>query len=105
MNTFNVDVSATIVVLPNYSTATVGTAVSEAIEAYLSVAGWDFATSVNSLYLTTIASQVVGVKYVSAMDATINGSTSFATDNGNDVTILEKGVIPVGACTTVATAA
>ena len=105
MNTFDVDVSATIVVLPNYSTATVGTAVSEAIEAYLSVAGWDFATSVNSLYLTTIASQVVGVKYVSAMDATINGSTSFATDNGNDVTILEKGVIPVGACTTVATAA
>ena len=105
INTFNVNVSATIVVLPNYSTATVGTAVSEAIEEYLSVAGWDFATSVNSLYLTTIASQVVGVKYVSAMDATINGSTSFATDNGNDVTILEKGVIPIGACTTVATAA
>ena len=105
MNTFNVNVSATIVVLPNYSTATVGTAVSEAIEEYLSVAGWDFATSVNSLYLTTIASQVAGVKYVSTMDATINGSTSFATDNGNDVTILEKGVIPVGDCTTVATAA
>jgi hypothetical protein len=105
MNTFNVDVSATVVVLPNYSTATVGTAVSEAIEAYLSVAGWDFATSVNSLYLTTIASQVAGVKYVSAMDATINGATSFATDNSNDVTILEKGVIPVGDCTTVATAA
>ena len=105
MNTFNVNVSATIVVLPNYSTATVGTAVSEAIEEYLSVAGWDFATSVNSLYLTTIASQVAGVKYVSTMDATINGSTSFATDNGNDVTILEKGVIPIGDCTTVATAA
>ena len=105
MNTFDVDVAATIVVLPNYSTATVGTAVSEAIEEYLSVAGWDFATSVNSLYLTTIASQVVGVKYVSAMDATINGSTSFATDSGNNVTILEKGAIPIGACTTVATSA
>lgn len=105
MNTFNVNVSATIVVLPNYSTATVGTAVSEAIEQYLSVAGWDFSTSVNSLYLTTIASQVTGVKYVSAMDATISGSTSFATDSGNDVTILEKGVIPIGNCTTIATAA
>ena len=105
MNTFDVNVSATIVVLPNYSTATVGTAVSEAIEEYLSVAGWDFATSVNSLYLTTIASQVTGVKYVSAMDATISGSTSFATDSGNDVTILEKGVIPIGNCTTTATAA
>ncbi len=105
MNTFDVNVSATVVVLPNYSTATVGTAVSEAIEQYLSVAGWDFSTSVNSLYLTTIASQVTGVKYVSAMDATISGSTSFATDSGNDVTILEKGVIPIGNCTTIATAA
>jgi hypothetical protein len=105
MNTFNVDVSATIVVLPNYSTAAVGTAVSDAIEEYLSIAGWDFSTSVNAFYLTTIASQVTGVKYVSAMDATINGSTSFATDSGNDVTILEKGVIPIGSCTTIATAA
>lgn len=102
MNTFNVDVSANIVVKSNYSTVDVGLAVSDAIESYLSVAGWDFSLSVNSLYLTTIASQVTGVKYVSSIDATINGATSFATDSGNDVTILEKGVIPIGSCTTVA---
>lgn len=103
MNTFNVTVDAAVVVEPNYSTATVGLAVSDAIEEYLSIAGWDFATSVNSLYLTTIAAKVVGVKYVSSIDATIVGSTDFATNSGNDVTILEKGAIPIGACTTVAT--
>lgn len=104
INSFNVDIACTVVVKSNYSTATVGGLVSDAIEAYLSVAGWDFASSVNSLYLTTIASQVEGVKYVSSIDASINGSTSFASDSGNDVTILQKGVIPIGTCTTIATA-
>lgn len=104
MNTFNVDVASEIVVQANYSTTDVGLAVSEAIEKYLSIAGWDFSSSINSLYLTTIASQVVGVKYVVSMDATISGATDFATDSGNNVTILEKGVIPIGSCTTIATA-
>jgi hypothetical protein len=103
MNTFNVAVSCTVVVEPNYSTTSVGTAVSEAIEAYLSVSGWDFSSSINNLYLTTIASKVIGVKYVSALDVDISGSTTFATNNGLSVTVLEKGAIPIGACTTVAT--
>lgn len=104
MNTFNVDVAATVVVEPNYSTSDVGTAVSEAIEAYLSIAGWDFSTSVSSMYLTTIASRVTGVKYVSAMDATLNGSSDFASNDTLNVTVLQKGAIPIGSCTTVATA-
>jgi hypothetical protein len=103
MNTFDVAVSCTVVVEPNYSTTSVGTAVSEAIEAYLSVSGWDFSSSINNLYLTTIASKVVGVKYVSALDVDISGTTTFATNNGLSVTILEKGAIPIGACTTIAT--
>jgi hypothetical protein len=103
MNTFNVNVSCTVVVETNYSTSDVGTAVSEAIENYLSVAGWDFSESINNLYLTTIASKVVGVKYVSALDVDISGSTTFATNNGLSVTVLEKGAIPIGACTTIAT--
>jgi hypothetical protein len=103
MNTFNVNVSCTVVVEPNYSTSDVGTAVSEAIENYLSVAGWDFSASINNLYLTTIASKVVGVKYVSALDVDISGSTTFATNNSLSVTVLEKGAIPIGSCTTVAT--
>ena len=103
MNTFDVDVSCTVVVEPNYSTSDVGTAVSEALENYLSVAGWDFSESINNLYLTTIASKVVGVKYVSALDVDISGSTTFATNNGLSVTVLEKGAIPIGACTTIAT--
>jgi hypothetical protein len=103
MNTFNVNVSCTVVVETNYSTSDVGTAVSEAIENYLSVAGWDFSASINNLYLTTIASKVVGVKYVSALDVDISGSTTFATNNGLSVTVLEKGAIPIGACTTIAT--
>lgn len=104
MNTFNVDVATTVVVEPNYSTSDVGTAVSEAIEAYLSIAGWDFSTSVSSMYLTTIASRVTGVKYVSAMDATLNGSSDFASNDTLNVTVLQKGAIPIGSCTTVATA-
>jgi len=103
MNTFNVEVAAEVIVEPNYSTTEVGSAVSLAIENYLSIDGWDFAESVNHLYLITIASKVVGVKYVDSMDVSITGSTSFATDSTNDVTILEKGAIPIGNCTTIAT--
>jgi len=103
MNTFNVEVAAEVIVEPNYSTTEVGSAVSLAIENYLSIAGWDFSESVNHLYLITIASKVVGVKYVDSMDVSITGSTSFATDSTNDVTILEKGAIPIGNCTTIAT--
>jgi hypothetical protein len=104
MNTFDVTVNASIVVEPNYSTSDVGASVSEAIENYLSVNGWDFSESVNRLYLTTIASKIAGVKYVSSMTAAVVGSPSFASDNSGDVSILEKGAIPIGECTTVATA-
>lgn len=103
MNTFDVAVSTNIVVEPNYSTSDVGSAVSAAIEAYLSISGWDFSTSVNHLYLTTIASKIAGVKYVDSMTVAISGSTSFASNNVDDVTILEKGAIPIGDCTTIAT--
>lgn len=103
MNTFDVTVSANVVVEPNYSTSDVGTAVSTAIEAYLSIAGWDFAETVNHLYLTTIASKVVGVKYVDSMTVSVVGTPAFATDSGDDVSILEKGAIPIGDCTTIAT--
>lgn len=104
MNTFDVEVAAEIIVEPNYSTTDVGSAVSLAIENYLSIAGWDFAESVNHLYLITIASKVAGVKYVESMDVSITGSTDFADDDADDVTILEKGAIPIGECTTIATA-
>lgn len=101
-NTFNVDVAVSVAVEPNYSTSVVGTAVSEAIEAYLSIAGWDWSESVDSRYLTTIASKVAGVKYVDSVDATLNGVTPFASNDSLNVSILEKGAIPIGACTTTA---
>jgi hypothetical protein len=101
-NTFNVDVAVSIVVEPNYSTSVVGTAVSNAIEAYLSIAGWDWAESVDARYLTTIASKVTGVKYVDSVDATLNGATVFASNDSLNVAILEKGAIPIGNCTTTA---
>jgi hypothetical protein len=101
-NTFNVDVVVSIAVEPNYSTSVVGTAVSDAIESYLSVTGWDWAESVDARYLTTIASKVTGVKYVDSVDATLNGATVFASNDSLNVTILEKGAIPIGSCTTTA---
>jgi hypothetical protein len=103
MNTFDVTVSANIVVEANYSTSDVGSAVSAAIESYLSISGWDFSQSINHLYLTTIASKIVGVKYVDSMTVSVVGSPSFASNNVDDVTILEKGAIPIGDCTTIAT--
>jgi hypothetical protein len=103
MNTFDVTVSTNIVVEANYSTSDVGSAVSAAIESYLSISGWDFSQSINHLYLTTIASKIVGVKYVDSMTVTVVGSPSFASNNVDDVTILEKGAIPIGDCTTIAT--
>jgi hypothetical protein len=103
MNTFDVTVSTTIVVEANYSTSDVGSAVSAAIESYLSISGWDFSQSINHLYLTTIASKIVGVKYVDSMTVSVVGSPSFASNNVDDVTILEKGAIPIGDCTTIAT--
>jgi hypothetical protein len=103
MNTFDVTVSTNIVVEANYSTSDVGSAVSAAIESYLSISGWDFSQSINHLYLTTIASKIVGVKYVDSMTVAVVGSPSFASNNVDDVTILEKGAIPIGDCTTIAT--
>lgn len=102
MQTFNVDVAASIVCEPNYSTAAVSVAVSEAIESYLSIAGWDFSEKIDSKYLTTIAVKVPGVKYVDSMSVEVNGVTSLAVDNGLNVDLLEKGAIPIGSCTTVA---
>ena len=103
MNQFNVTVDASVVCETNYSTASVATAVSAAIEAYLSIAGWDWSESVDSRYLTTIASKVAGVKYVESIDVSLDGATSYAVDNALNVDILEKGAIPIGACTTIAT--
>ncbi len=102
MHTFNVNVTASISVEPNYSTAAVSLAVSEAIEAYLSIAGWDFATSVDAKYLTTIASKITGVKYVDALSVALDGSTTDAADSSPNVTLLKKGAIPIGECTTTA---
>lgn len=97
-----VDVAIDVISEPNYSTATVALAVTAAIEAYLSVAGWDWKESVDSKYLSSVASRVPGVRYVDTCVCTLPASSSVATESGDNVTILEKGVIPVGSCTTTA---
>lgn len=102
MKTFNVDVAASVVSEPNFSTASVSIAVSDAIEQYLSITGWDFSQKVDAKYLTTIASKVNGVKYVDNISVEINGSTIYAADNAPNVDILQKGAIPIGSCTTLA---
>lgn len=103
MNQFNVTVDASVVCETNYSTASVATAVSNAIEAYLSIAGWDWSETIDSKYLTTIASKVAGVKYVDSMSVSLDGVTTYAMDSFPNVDLLEKGAIPIGACTTIAT--
>lgn len=103
MKTFDVVVAASVVCESNYSTASVATAVSLAIESYLSISGWDWSEIIDSRQLTTIASKVAGVKYVDSMDVSLDGVTTYAVDNLLNVDILEKGAIPIGACTTIAT--
>lgn len=95
MKPFLVDVAIDVVVESGYSTASVSTAVSDAIEAYLSIAGWDFADAITTKYLTTVASKVAGVKYVD--DITLSLAWAHAncrvatTANVNLSTDLENG--------------
>lgn len=104
MQVFNVDVAAQVVVQPNYSTATVSTAVSEAIEQYLSIPGWDWKKNIDSRLLTAIAAKVSGVAYVVSISCSLPTAVpDIATEDSGDITILEKGAIPLGECTTTAT--
>lgn len=101
MTNFAVTINAGVAVEPNYSTATVSLAVSEAIESYLSITGWDFVESIDVKYLTTIASKVDGVKFVDSITLTLP-STPLASMSGVNIDLVEKGAIPIGSCTTVA---
>jgi len=103
MQIFDVDVVAEVVVETNYSTATVSLAVSAAIESYLSIAGWDWQEGVASNRLSAIAARVPGVKYVVSMSSTLPTSVpSLASESAGEITIIEKGAIPIGSCTTTA---
>lgn len=104
MQIFDVDVTAEVVVEPNYSTATVSTAVSAAIESYLSITGWDWREGVDQRRLIALAAKVDGVSYVVSVSCTLPTAVpALATAAGGDITILEKGAIPIGSCTTTAT--
>jgi hypothetical protein len=103
MQTFDVDVTATVVVESNYSTATVSLAVSEAIENYLSISGWDWQQGISQQRLSAIASRVPGVSYIMSASSSLPTSVpDLATESAGDITILEKGAIPIGSCTTTA---
>lgn len=101
MNTFDVDVAVSVVVQPNYSTATVSLAVSEVIESYLSVAGWDWLEDIDQRKLAALAARVDGVSYVVSVSSTLPTAVpTLATASSGNITILQKAAIPIGACTT-----
>lgn len=102
MNVIAVEVDVTVTVVAGFSSAEVSQDVSDAIEAYLSIAGWDWSQMVDSRVLSSIASRVAGVKFVESVDASLTTPSPYASDSGNDVTITHKGVIPIGTCTTTA---
>lgn len=102
METFQVAVSASVVAKDGFSTASVGTAVSKAIEDYLSIAGWTWLEDIDQRYLSAIASRVAGVEYVDSISSSLPSATSLATASGGNITILKKGAIPIGECTTTA---
>ena len=103
MDIFDVDVAVTVVVESNYSTATVSTAVSAAIENYLSIVGWDWLKDIDQRKLAALAAKVPGVSYVVSVACTLPTAVpSLATESSGDITILQKGAIPIGSCTTTA---
>lgn len=95
MDIFTVDVAIDVTTESNYSTAAVSTAVTDAVEAYLSVSGWDFADQVNANRITSIASKVPGVKYVTAVTLDLGWAHAdcvvATTANVNLSTDLENG--------------
>lgn len=95
METFNVNVDVDVVVETAYSTAAVSLAVSDAVEQYLSIVGWDFADSVTSKYITAIASKITGVKYVDSVTLALGWAhancRAATTANINLSTDLENG--------------
>ena len=101
---FAVDVAVSVVAEANYSTATVSLAVSAAIESYLSISGWDWEEGIDIRKLTSIAAKVPGVAYVDTVSSSLPVSVpTLATASAGNITILEKGAIPLGSCTTTAT--
>ena len=78
--------------------------VSAAIEQYLSISGWDWKTDIDSRRLVAIAAKVPGVSYVVSAACTLPTAVpALATASSGNITILEKGAIPLGNCTTIAT--
>lgn len=103
-HTFAVDVAISVKTLANFSTASVSLAVSKVIEDYLSINGWDFESSIDQRKLSAMASKVDGVSYVVSVVSTLPSAVPLlATAAGGDVTLLQKGTIPIGNCTTTAT--
>jgi len=101
MTTFPITINASVAVETDYSTASVSLAVSKAIESYLSIAEWDFVDLIDVKYLTTIASKVDGVKFLDSI-ALVLPATPLAVVAGTNVSLIKKGAIPIGSCTTVA---
>ena len=102
MNQFAMDIAIGIYVLDGFAPATVSADVATVLDSYLTHTGWDWQQTVNKNVLIAKASQVSGVKYVSSLTMTLSGSTPYAeletiaTVPTGNITILEKGAVPVG---------
>ncbi len=102
MRTEEMSVAVSVEALDAYSTAAVATSVSAAVESYLSVLGWDFSEIVNTKRLISLIAQVPGVALVDTVTLTLPAGATFLSLVSGNVAISEKGVIPIGACTTTA---
>jgi Baseplate J-like protein len=104
MDEFDVAVNIAISVLDGFAPAEVSAAVTAVIDSYLSHTGWDFQETINKNILIAKASQISGVKYVSSLNMVLNVNAAGKADEeevggsptGN-ITMLKKGVIPIGA--------
>jgi hypothetical protein len=102
MRTEEMSVAVSVEALDAYSTAAVAISVSAAVESYLSVLGWDFSEIVNTKRLISLIAQVPGVALVDTVTLTLPAGATFLSLVSGNVEISEKGVIPIGSCTTTA---
>jgi hypothetical protein len=102
MKTEEMSVTVAVEALDAYSTAAVAVSVSAAVESYLSVAGWDFSELVNTKRLISLIAQVPGVSLVDTVTLSVPAGATYLSMSSGNVAISEKGVIPIGSCTTTA---
>ena len=94
MTTGIATITTSIAIVDGYTPANVTADVEDAINSYMSFAGWDFTTTLLKNRLIALVSAVAGVDYVTEL-AIVSYSNGNATVNGaGNLVFTKKGEVP-----------